>query len=197
MDLKMEKPEGKREIILKAAAEVFCTRGYSSAKMEEIAVAAGVGKGTIYEYFDSKLQLFQELMMESWNIYSDLIGMEDIMSLPFEELLRWSIQAHIDISRKHRRLIRIVFWDMEHLDRELKDWVLETKKMKEAQMLELIEAAIARGEIKPVDSKMVYLLLTGLISSIWGFTAIDGWKMDSGQLAAEMTETIMHGLKNN
>ncbi|MDH7498134.1 MAG: helix-turn-helix domain-containing protein, partial [Syntrophomonadaceae bacterium] len=57
----MEERKEKRQLILEAAARVFSQRGYHQAKVEEIAAAAGVGKGTVYEYFDSKLELFQQM----------------------------------------------------------------------------------------------------------------------------------------
>ncbi len=53
-----DKRAEKRKRIVEAAAGVFSRRGYKSALMAEVATAAGVGKGTIYEYFDSKEELF-------------------------------------------------------------------------------------------------------------------------------------------
>ena len=50
--------QNKRLLIIEAAAIVFATRGYNSTLMAEIATEAGVGKGTIYEYFSSKEDLF-------------------------------------------------------------------------------------------------------------------------------------------
>ena len=41
---------------------MFFLQGLHNARMEEIAAVAGIGKGTIYEYFPSKLQLFQDML---------------------------------------------------------------------------------------------------------------------------------------
>lgn len=56
----MERDMNKRERILDAAIEVFCVSGYEAASMADVAAKAGVGKGTIYLYFDSKESLFEE-----------------------------------------------------------------------------------------------------------------------------------------
>jgi AcrR family transcriptional regulator len=48
----------KRHDILQAACRVFALKGYAPARMIEVAEAASVGKGTIYEYFRSKEELF-------------------------------------------------------------------------------------------------------------------------------------------
>jgi AcrR family transcriptional regulator len=49
-----EAPEVRREQILDAAAAVFLDRGLAEATMADVAEAAGVAKGTVYLYFESK-----------------------------------------------------------------------------------------------------------------------------------------------
>jgi len=48
----------KHELILDAALSVFSQDGFQRSKMEKIAKAADLGKGTLYEYFRSKEELF-------------------------------------------------------------------------------------------------------------------------------------------
>jgi len=54
-------PEVRRAQILDAAARVFVEKGPSAATMDDVAAEAGVAKGTIYLYFDSKEQLLRSL----------------------------------------------------------------------------------------------------------------------------------------
>ena len=51
----------KRDLILESAYELFQQRGYYDTKIIDIADAAGIGKGTVYEYFESKDAIFLEL----------------------------------------------------------------------------------------------------------------------------------------
>ena len=53
----IRKKERENQII-EAAAQVFAKKGFSGTVMAEIAICAGIGKGTIYEYFQSKEELF-------------------------------------------------------------------------------------------------------------------------------------------
>ncbi|PWG03502.1 hypothetical protein DF286_11940 [Sphingosinicella humi] len=48
----------KRRSLIQAAAAVFAREGFARTKMAHIAAEAGVGKGTLYEYFASKDELF-------------------------------------------------------------------------------------------------------------------------------------------
>lgn len=54
----------KRRQILAGARRVFLAQGFDGASMGEIARAAGVSKGTLYVYFDSKEALFEALILE-------------------------------------------------------------------------------------------------------------------------------------
>jgi AcrR family transcriptional regulator len=54
----------KRRQILDGARQVFLAAGFDGASMGEIARAAGVSKGTLYVYFDSKEALFEALTLE-------------------------------------------------------------------------------------------------------------------------------------
>ena len=54
----------KRRQILEGARRVFLSSGFDGASMGEIARAAGVSKGTLYVYFDSKEALFEALTLE-------------------------------------------------------------------------------------------------------------------------------------
>ena len=56
----MERDMNKRERIIDAAIEVFCAQGYEAASMADVAQRAGVGKGTLYLYVDSKEDLFEQ-----------------------------------------------------------------------------------------------------------------------------------------
>ncbi len=48
----------KRQDLIEAALAVFSKLGYAAASMDKIGEAAGVGKSTIYEYFESKTDVF-------------------------------------------------------------------------------------------------------------------------------------------
>ncbi len=48
----------RRDQIVEAAAQVFAQKGYSGAVVADIAIQANIGKGTVYEYFKSKEDLF-------------------------------------------------------------------------------------------------------------------------------------------
>jgi AcrR family transcriptional regulator len=46
--------EAKREAILETAAKLFAQRPFHEVRLEDVASAAHIGKGTVYIYFKSK-----------------------------------------------------------------------------------------------------------------------------------------------
>jgi AcrR family transcriptional regulator len=68
--MKARKPEviakaqrmGSRDAIVDAAARLFLERGFGSVSMDELAVAAGVARRTLYNQFASKEEIFREML---------------------------------------------------------------------------------------------------------------------------------------
>lgn len=57
-----EAKDQRRQRLVEAALDEFSERGFAAARMEDIASRAGLSKGTLYLYFDSKEGLFEELI---------------------------------------------------------------------------------------------------------------------------------------
>jgi AcrR family transcriptional regulator len=56
------RPEARPDEIIDAALAVFGESGFARAKLDDVARLAGVSKGTLYLYFDSKESLFREMV---------------------------------------------------------------------------------------------------------------------------------------
>jgi AcrR family transcriptional regulator len=57
--------ESRRKAILDAAMALFDRQGYASTTIDEVAAAAGISKGSIYNYFESKQDLFTQLFNQA------------------------------------------------------------------------------------------------------------------------------------
>lgn len=56
--------EARPSELTAAALELFVEKGFAATRLEDIAVRAGVSKGTLYLYFDSKEALFKAVIQE-------------------------------------------------------------------------------------------------------------------------------------
>ncbi len=186
--------EAKRELIFHAAAEVFSNRGYHNATMSEIAAAAGIGKGTIYEYFSSKLQLFQQMLMKGMDTYYASFDAQELKRKSVRERLRIILVGHIEFCRQHSQMTRLFFWESGVQDEEVKAWMLQMRKEKEDGLQGLLTDGIASGELREHDPYITALMISGVIGSIWAPLVFDDWDIEAGLLADMLIDNIMNGI---
>ena len=60
-----EQAETRRKAILDAAMALFDRQGYASTTVDDVAAAAGISKGSVYNYFESKQDLFTQLFNQA------------------------------------------------------------------------------------------------------------------------------------
>jgi len=86
----------KRNELLLGAARAFLSDGFQAATMQRIAAACGVGKGTLYEYFSSKEDLFIEVCLSGFDTDSEMIEEAFRQSADPAETLDSVFQALLD-----------------------------------------------------------------------------------------------------
>jgi AcrR family transcriptional regulator len=87
----------KTQIISQAALTVFRDRGYYRTRMVDIAAAAGIGKGTLYEYFKNKSDILRFAFEEYFTVFSR--GLLDVMRTKDEPAPK--LIALIDFALSH------------------------------------------------------------------------------------------------
>ena len=94
-----------RSRLLEAGKTEFAERGLAGARFDEISLAAGCAKGTIYNYFDSKEILFFTIVEEWCTQLVDAIGSGEASAR--EELFA-IVELDVDVARKDPDLARVV-----------------------------------------------------------------------------------------
>ena len=86
----------KKQLIIEAAIRVFARDGLDKGKIADIAKEAGIGKGTVYEYFSSKTDVFKAIEEHITRGMVDVV--EDILkkSISSEEKLRAIFSISVD-----------------------------------------------------------------------------------------------------
>lgn len=100
--------EAKALAILKAAVKVFSRHGPAGARVEEIAREAGVGKGTIYEYFSSKDDLFERMILFAVDTQLDVVSRALAEGASLRESLVGALLASFQLVEEHHALVRVV-----------------------------------------------------------------------------------------
>jgi AcrR family transcriptional regulator len=99
----------RREHILDAATSVFENKGFAAANVAEIASLAGIAKGTIYLYFESKEKIFAAILNE--RSFVPLLADLLVENQPFEITLRTLTENFVSYMETHLPLIRMALAD--------------------------------------------------------------------------------------
>ena len=157
----------RRQAILRAARQVFAEKGYTLATLDEIAERAEFGKGTLYNYFDSKEGLFTAAMaslLEDIRDIADQIGGDELGLR--ESLVEWAgrvIGYYHDNQAFCRMLMRDKFSAQPDSATCHMEAAHERMTMISEPLVPLIEAAIRRKQIRDGDPEIVTTMFVGLV----------------------------------
>lgn len=159
---RQRRKEARPGELLSAALEVFGERGFAATKLDDVAKRAGVSKGTVYLYFDSKEALFKAAV-ESAVIPAVEAGeaLAADHSLSPAEALRtfvfwwWEKVGASDIGALPKLLVA----EVGNFP-ELGKWFHENLVMRgKRAAASIIERGIASGDFRPVVSMDVARIL--------------------------------------
>lgn len=134
----------KRHEIMKAAERLFTNRRFHEITMADIARAAGVGKGTIYEHFQDKNDLFFQVTTSGFDDLCELLHRRVPEEAPFADQL---LDVCLAISRffeSRRQLLRMMQSEGARM-LWFKGTMRERWVEKRRKLLGAVAAVIAKG----------------------------------------------------
>lgn len=163
-------PEERPGQILDAAVKVFTDRGIAAAKLEEIAALAGVSKGTIYLYFDSKEELFREVVRRKvvpFLVLADTVGAAESATAALSTYLEhhWRFMDRDDAEG----WVRLALLELHKFPDLAQFYRTEVIDRSNAVLIGIIDRGIAAGEFRPADPAAVVMMIKGILLThvIW------------------------------
>ena len=156
---------GLRGSILRAGEEIFASHQYHEVRMEHVAAACGVGKGTLYRHFRSKRELYMAIMFDG------------IARL--REELESALATGASPARQVERIVRgtlTFFWDRRFFfalihghesksDADAREWFRQR-----AQLSSLVRAALERamaaGQVRAIDCRIAAEMLLCMMRGV-------------------------------
>lgn len=137
--------------ILQAALYVFLRRGFTAARMEDIANKAKLSVGNLYRYFDSKLDISLALM--ELFLTPSLQALEDLLSLPGTVRERLT-NAFIDELAAQDKTAFTLYSEMYHLarrEKRIRNLLADYNTRLQQKISALLQQGVERGELRPID----------------------------------------------
>lgn len=155
----------KRQQILEGADRVFSAMGFDAASMNDITREAGVSKGTIYVYFDSKEELFMELCFAYRDklfsgIYSALEGDHDLREALIAFGIALSVKVTSDVVIRAQRVVISVAERMPSMSRSFYE---NGPKRGQALLRAYLDKHVAAGTLDIEDTELATYQLSDLM----------------------------------
>jgi len=187
--------------IVAAALEVFAEKGFAAARLDDIAARAGVSKGALYLYFETKQDLFEAVVRDA---VSPNIAMVEAaaatLDLPFTQVSRLLLARAADLlsSSAVGPVAKMVIAESRNFPDLARVWHDAVVSRVLGILTGLIVRAQARGEIRPGDPRFHALALIGplLMGVLWRevLVPVGAEPIDIRALAQQHVETALNGL---
>jgi len=187
--------------ILDAALAVFAQKGFAATRLDDVAAKAGITKGTIYVYFDSKQALFEALARQSVGAQIEQIKAQ-LAAFPGStpELLRLvlSTMGHFITTSDRVVLPRLVLAEAANFPKLAEFWRREVIDSGIWLRSGIIRRGIERGEFREIEPQHAARLCVApmLIIMLWRttFAQFDETPYDYQGLIEAHLQTLLKGL---
>jgi TetR/AcrR family fatty acid metabolism transcriptional regulator len=197
----VDKEEKKRDILM-AAMRVFAKGGVVKTKMADIAAAAGIGKGTIYEYFRSKEDIFAAAyhqMFEGVEEKIEAVMADDIE--PEEKLRQLMVVTVEGVLGDGGEFagIMMAFWSEGIRNRN--DRILDVIDLKQLYaefrgiISSILTEGIQQGRFRKVDISLTASVLIGAMDGILLQLIMEPKIFTPDQVVSVLMDTFLNGLK--
>jgi AcrR family transcriptional regulator len=158
LPLRRRRKEARPQELLDAALELFVEKGFAAARAEEVAIRAGVSKGTLYLYYPSKEDLLKAVIKKN---LSERLAAGAAQAADFEgsatELIRsllvdWWTQIYDDPASA---VFKLIITEARTFPEIAEFYAREVIMPAHELMTRIIQRGIDQGEFRPLDADSV------------------------------------------
>ena len=171
---KRKEKENRRSTILKAARKLFLERGFKAVTVDSIAEKAEVSKGSIYLCFESKEEIYTQILIADNISLNERIQNFSLIEASASQLLLEFARIYVDFFLSDKELFRILMTFMMqtgqmHLTQQQSDELIRSTNENIKVISEIIQKGVDSGEFRPLDNILqmqnaIWGMLNGVIS---------------------------------
>ena len=148
LPLRERKKRDTRHRILMAGLDAFTARGFDNCTIDEIASAAGVGKGTVYNYFRTKEELVVSFMVEmERQMQAEAATLAQARGSLTSILTRF-IESQMTRKAPHYPFVRLFLAQLAGRATHADKWVAEASIALDPPLVQLFEKLKKRGLVR-------------------------------------------------
>jgi AcrR family transcriptional regulator len=198
--------ENRRNAILKAARKLFFDKGFKQVTVESIARRAELSKGSIYLYYNSKEEIYTQILLSDIDKFHDRFTGILIDPASASDALNRYAEIYVEFFLNDRELFRILMTYMLHttdmnLPEDLNSHIIKTTNRTIDIIEQIFRYGIERGEFPPsinfrLNRNAIWGLLNGVIS-LHLYTGIESRRVETIRSTIRAgLEIYIRGLRN-
>ena len=164
-----------RNKIIVTAVELFSRHGMDQVTVEHIADVADLGKGTIYNYFQTKEDIVVAYMVENESRIQARVARISASQGPLADVLTEYLQLQFRMKRKYHKFVRVFLGQMfSHTEQFLPYMVKMQKSIDDnlqALFHRLAERGLLRSDVPIPDLILIFKTIHLGLNSLW---AVEG-----------------------
>ena len=181
----------RRRQLLDVAVDVFAERGFHGTSMDEVAEAAGVTKPVLYQHFESKRELYLELLDDVGNRLVSVVTAAVGGASGPRQRVEAGFEAYFDFVTQQTNAFTLLFGSGARRDEEFNDAVRRVEDAMAAAIAALIETDISDDHRRLLGYGIVGLaeVTSRHWASTWASSQLDAADPEAvGDRAAEATQ---------
>jgi TetR/AcrR family transcriptional regulator len=189
--------------LLDAALDLFVEKGFSATRVEEVAARAGVSKGTLFLYFQSKEDLFKAVVRE--NIANKFPTWQEEFHTfvgSSSDMLRYALVSWWERIGKTRAsgITKLVMSEAQNFPEIAAFYQEEVIKPGNAMIHSILERGVQSGEFRAIDlEQAVHIIVAPMIFlMMWkhsmGACAASAKIVDPEQFIHIQVDVLLHGM---
>ncbi|MFZ5478088.1 MAG: TetR/AcrR family transcriptional regulator [Myxococcota bacterium] len=155
-------PDERRATLLAAARRVFAHQGYHAAGVSDIIEDAGVARGTFYNYFESKRQIFGAVLDALMEEVAGAVEPIDV-TRPIPPQVRENVARIVSRLQEQGEGARILFTDAAGVDAEGREALAEFYGVAAGRIERALRTGQVMGVVRACDVRIVALCLLGML----------------------------------
>lgn len=154
----------RRHDVFNASVSLFLEKGFRETTMQEIARAAGMGKSTLYDYFETKDEILISFVEDAAYDLTEEAKRIASQDLPSAEKLRQVVRAHLSYLIANKDVFLKLTYDVQRLGPDGQKRIQAQRHVYQDLICRLIEDAVREGAFRPVNpllaTRTILVLLT-------------------------------------
>lgn len=153
----------RKEQILNAALAVFSSKGFGQATIADIAEEAGVGVGTIYNYYKDKRDLLISLISQSLLMENLLKILDTFPARGNGELMQSLLQDRLEFGLKNAQKIIFLIFEIQHDPKLRRQYLVQVMAPVIRRIEDYIRIQSEKGNLRHLDEKIAARVMIGSI----------------------------------